>query len=294
MPAPVLGLHHVTSKASDARRTDAFWRRVVGLRRVKQTVNFDNPEVYHLYFGDALGRPGSLVTHFPFPGLAPGIRGSGEVGQVTIAIPGADLSRWRAHLAEAGPGQPESVERFGEQVLEFTGPDTEPLALVAGGSAMVALHAVCLVLRETETSADILRFLGFREAAREGATTRFTLPGATRAAHVDLRKAPDLPAATEGAGSVHHVAFAVATEAALSEMRTALLARGLKVTKVYDRDYFRSIYFRTPGGVLFEIATNPPGFTIDEPEDSLGQRLCLPAQHAHLRQRLIASLPPLD
>ena len=295
MPQSVLGLHHVTTKASDPRRADRFWRQVMGLSRVKQSVNFDNPSVYHLYFGDAAGTPGSLITYFPSPGLAAGRRGSGEVGSVAFAMGQGELDDWQARLSAAGIKGLRQTQRFGERRLEFRAPDGDGFALLAGApNRQPALHGVELVLKEVRATGEILRFMGYRESGSEGAVTRFSLPGATRAAHVDLRAAPEMPAAEEGAGSVHHVAFAVASDPALREMRKALLARGLGVSEIYDRDYFRSIYFRTPGGVLFEIATNPPGFAIDEPKDALGRRLCLPAQHANLRAQLEASLVPLD
>lgn len=308
MPLPILGLHHVTSKSSDPRGTDRFWRDVMGMRRVKQTVNFDNPKVYHLYFGDEAGHPGTVMTYFPFPGLERGTSGTGEVSQVSFSVPKGALDLWEARLEAAGAAEVVRDEAFGMPCLDFDAPDGDRFRLVedlgdrrvpwphsaAGRNAVRGFHGVSLTLAETETTEAILDAFGYREVARDGRVTRWALPKHNGAGVVDLDLRPDLERAEEGAGSVHHVAFAVRDRAAQAEVRDAMLAAGHRVTHVYDRNYFFAIYFRTPGGVLFEVATGEPGFDADEPLTDLGGSLKLPAQHEHLRADLEQSLVPLD
>jgi glyoxalase family protein len=302
------GLHHVTSLAADARATDAFFRRVLGLRRVKKTVNFDAPDIYHLYYGDAVGRPGSVMTYFPFPHIARRRPGTGEVGTTAFAVPRGALAFWLDRLQAAGVRGLQRGERFGEQVLAFHGPDGDEFALVesdddrtpftgAGIGAAAAIrgfHSVALRLREAGPTAELLRFMGYEPVARDGGVMRLARAGGKGAHILDIEEVPDAPEARAGAGSVHHVAFAVPGRAAQAAVRAALLAAGWQVTPQIDRDYFWAIYFRSPGGVLFEIATNEPGFTRDEDPDHLGEALKLPAQHAHLRARLEQSLVPLE
>ena len=301
MPLPILGLHHVTSKSSDPRGTDRFWRQGLGLRRIKQTVNFDNPSVYHLYYGDAVAAPGSVMTYFPFPGLARGSRGTGEVSAVAFAVPVGSLDFWEARLGAAGAGDVMSDTWFGEAGLSFTAPDSDAFCLVeSAGLAhsentdIAGLRGVTLRLADIGSTAEILTEFGYRSAGIEGNASRYQLPNAKTGDVVDLIADPPAPKAVEGAGSVHHVAFGVGDLADQDRVRSAMLAMGQKVTGVRDRDYFQSIYFRTPGGVLFEVATEGPGFAVDEDMAHLGETLKLPAQHAHLRARLEAELVPLD
>lgn len=303
MLTQILGLHHVTSIASDARANDAFYTRTLGLRRVKKTVNFDAPEVYHLYFGDRTGTPGTVMTSFPFPNAAPRRPGTGETGEVVFAIPPGTADHWAERL---GMDNAQIGAAFGETRVTFTGPDGESLALVeaedarvpwtaavAEGHALRGFHSVALHLAETGPTADLLRLMGYEQTGRDGAAIRMTVQGGP-ANHIDLHAMPDTPKAREGAGSVHHIAFAVENRARQLEVREALVEAGMRVTQVIDRDYFWSIYFRTPGGVLFEVATNDPGFTRDEDVAHLGEALKLPAQHAHLRETLEKKLAPLD
>jgi glyoxalase family protein len=308
MTLPIRGLHHVTSKSSDPRGTDRFWREVMGLRRVKQTVNFDNPKVYHLYFGNEAGEAGTVMTYFPFPNLDRGQRGTGEVSLVTFAVPHGVLDLWEARLESAGAGDVMRDEAFGQACLDFDAPDGDRFRLVEvegdarapwpgsalGRQAIRGFSGVTLTLAETGTTAEVLEAFGYRETASEGSVTRWTLPGHNGAGVVDLDLRPDLPKAVEGAGSVHHVAFAVADRAAQDRVREAMLAAGHRVTHVYDRNYFYAIYFRTPGGVLFEVATHDPGFDADEPLTTLGSALKLPPQHERMREMLEDSLVPLD
>ncbi|WP_373355386.1 ring-cleaving dioxygenase [Pseudoroseicyclus sp. CXY001] len=286
------GLHHVTSIASDPRRNDAFFTDKLGLRRVKKTVNFDAPDVYHLYFGDQAGSPGTIWTSFPFPDARAGTVGNGTTVRTSFAVAKDALDYWEAVLG----GRRDST--FGVSRLVFEGPDGEGLALAAeadgDGPEIRSLHSVTLSLADTGPEAEILSLMGWEEVAEEGGERLFSAPGEARGKSVILAGRPDAPRAREGAGSVHHVAFRVADDAGQEAARQALSDAGYGVTEVRDRQYFRSIYFRTPGGVLFEIATDGPGFDADEPAETMGQALKLPGQHEHMRDRLEDELVPLD
>ena len=306
MPDTIKGLHHVTALASSAARNNAFFTGTLGLRRVKKTVNFDAPDVYHLYYGDEAGTPGSVMTYFPFPHARRGRAGSGEVSTTAFAVPEGTLDAWEARLGEAGVPGLERVNTFGENRLLFQGPDGDGLALVeadddrapwtgngiGADTALRGFHSVELRLRDTGPTADLLGLMGYQEECRQGNVTRFVLPTHNGAGTVDLAQV-DAPQADQGAGSVHHIAFAVDDRAAQLQIRQALTEAGAQITPVIDRDYFWAIYFRSPGGVLFEIATNEPGFDRDEDLAHLGEALKLPQQHAHLRADLERRLEPL-
>ena len=303
----IKGLHHVTSLASGAAQNNDFFTNTLGLRRVKKTVNFDAPDVYHLYYGDEVGTPGSVMTYFPFPGAARGRAGVGEVGTTAFAVPKGSLKAWADRLATLGVTGLSSGTRFGENVLTFDGPDGDGFALVEseddrapwtgnGISEDIAIrgfHSAAMRLRDGGASAELLKFMGYEEVDRDGDVTRFAVPGGNGADVIDIETVPDAPAAQQGAGSVHHIAFAVENRARQLEVREALMDTGYQVTPVIDRDYFWAIYFRTPGGVLFEVATNEPGFDRDEDTAHLGEALKLPSQHAHLRDRLERVLEPI-
>jgi glyoxalase family protein len=304
----IQGLHHVTSMASDARANNAFFTDTLGLRRVKKTVNFDAPEVYHLYYGDEHGTPGSIMTYFPFPDIGRRQKGAGEVGQTVFAVPEGALAYWGARLERQGAGGLAEDVRFGARRLNLTGPDGDEFVLVEaedgrapwthGGvpaeAAIRGFHGVSLRLREPGATAELLRYMGYEEAEKEGEVTRFVRPDGNGAAVVDIEALPGSSRAGPGAGSVHHVAFAVPDRATQLEVRRGLLDTGYQVTPVIDRDYFWSIYFRTPGGVLFEVATNEPGFDRDEDAAHLGEALKLPKQHAHLRGWLEEHLEAIE
>jgi glyoxalase family protein len=309
MLAAIEGLHHVTSMAADARATDAFFTRTLGLRRVKKTVNFDAPDVYHLYYADGAGTPGSVMTFFPFPHIARRRRGTGEVGTTAFSVPPGALPFWAERLPRAGAANLASGARFGEAAIAFDGPDGDEFALIetpddarapwdAGGipaeAAIRGFHSVSLRLADAAPTADLLRFMGFAEAERDGSVTRLLRAGGNGAHRIDLETVADAPPARAGAGSVHHVAFAVPDRSAQAEVRRALAAQGVEVTPQIDRDYFWAIYFRSPGGVLFEIVTEEPGFARDEDPARLGESLRIPAQHAHLRERIERILVPLE
>ncbi len=301
MLTQINGLHHVTTIGSDAAAIDRFWTGLLGLRRVKKTVNFDAPDVYHLYYGDGMGHPGTAMTYFPFPDAARGRPGTGEVGEVRLAIPEGAAGFWAERLGAGIEDDP-----FGAPSVAVAAPDGDAFRLVeaddprlpyagtvAADHAIRGFHSVLATLSDPGGTADLLRFMGYEEAERAGPVTRLVRPGG-RAHVIDLVAAPDRPAAVQGAGSVHHIAFSVETRARQLEVREALVDRGVQVTPPIDRDYFWAIYFRSPGGILFEVATDEPGFDRDEDPAHLGEALKLPAQHAHLRDRLEKRLAPLD
>lgn len=304
----IKGLHHVTLLASSARDTNLFFTQVLGLRRVKKTVNFDAPDVYHLYYGDGAGTPGSVMTYFPFAQSARGRRGAGEVGVTAFAIPPGSSAAWADRLATFDVANLAADTRFGAARLLFDGPDGERLALVeahgdtrapwtgngvAGDIAIRGFHGAELTLRDSGATAELLGFMGYRATDRADGLTRWRLPQGNGADVIDLRTLPGAAPATQGAGAVHHIAFAVDNRARQIEVREALKDADWQVTPVIDRDYFWAIYFRTPGGVLFEVATTEPGFARDEASDELGRALKLPSRHEHLRARLERTLEPI-
>lgn len=256
MTQPIQGVHHVTSLASSARGVDSFFTRILGLRRVKKTVNFDAPDVYHLYYGNGLGTPGTVITHFPFEGAKRGRPGTGEVSVTAFSVPLGSLAGWRDRFLGAAVQNLREDVHFGQNRLLFPGPDGEVLALVesadsrapwTGGGvdadmAIRGFHSVMLRLADTAPTAQILAFLGYTETQREGETLRMTLPDNNGAGIVDLEISA-LPMAVQGAGSVHHVAFAVADRATQDTLRANLTKAGMGVTPAIDRDYFtRSIF----------------------------------------------------
>lgn len=303
----IRGLHHVTSLAASAPQNNSFFTKTLGLRRVKKTVNFDAPDVYHLYYGDEVGAPGSVMTYFPFPDIARGRPGVGEVGETVFSVPEGSLPFWIERLEREGVEGLKSDEAFGERRLHFAGPDGDGFALVEARDARPAwtkagigedhairgFHSASLRLRDDGATAELLKFMGYEQIDKAEGARRFAVPNGNGADFVDVETLPNIAPARQGAGSVHHLAFAVPDRAAQLEVRKALLDTGYQVTPVIDRDYFWAIYFRTPGGVLFEIATNEPGFDRDEHAAHLGAALKLPKQHEHLRGQLEKFLEPI-
>ncbi len=305
----IKGLHHMTSIASDAAENNAFFTQALGLRRVKKTVNFDAPEVYHLYYGDEVGSPGSVMTYFPFRNARRGRKGTGEVGETVFSVPEGTLGFWTDRLATFDAANMAQTEHFGEKRLQFETADGEGFALaevrddprpgwtgngVSADHAIHGFHAATMRLQDNGAMAELLGFMGYDKVDAQGDVTRFAVAEGTGANTIDLAAMPDAQQAEQGAGSVHHIAFAVENRAAQLEVRRALLDTGYQVTPVIDRDYFWAIYFRTPGGVLFEVATNEPGFDRDEDRATLGEALRLPTQHEHLRPFLEEHLQPLE
>ena len=304
----IKGLHHVTSLARDARENNAFFTNVLGLRRVKKTVNFDAPDVYHLYYGDGAGSPGTVMTYFPFPNAGRGRPGVGEVGRTAFSIPTGTASAWVDRLTAFQVDGIAQNERFGQSRVLFDAPDGDRFALVESDDqrspwtgngvsedmAIRGFHSAEMRLRDGVVSGELLQFMGYERFDTEGDVTRYLVPDGNDANIIDVEVLPDAASAIQGAGSVHHIAFAVDNRARQLEVREALIDTGYQVTPVIDRDYFYAIYFRTPGGVLFEVATNEPGFDRDEDTAHLGEALKLPSQHEHLRSRLEAALQPLE
>jgi len=306
------GIHHVTAIAGPARRNVDFFTRLLGLRLVKKTVNFDDPGTYHLYYGDAEGRPGTILTFFPWEDAAPGRVGIGQTQETAFRIPAGSIGYWTQRLVEKGIAHEALVKRFGESVLAFKDPDGMGFALVgvpgaqaepgyAGGEvpaehAIRGFHGVTLMLREAAPTAAILTdVFGFAAAGSEGHVRRYRAAGTSVGGIVDLRSVGDFLPGRMGAGSVHHVAFRAADDAAQAEMAKELAeAHGMHVTEQKDRNYFRSVYFREPGGVLFEIATDQPGFAVDEPVSELGQGLMLPRFLEARRGEIEAVLPKIE
>lgn len=304
----IQGLHHVTSLASGAVANNAFFTKVLGLRRVKKTVNFDNPHVYHLYYGNARGDQGSVMTYFPFEGAKRGTHGTGEVAETNFSVPKGSLDAWQNRLASYDVAEMARDTLFGAARLRFNGPDGDGFALIEtddarphwGGAdiapdmAVRGFQGASIRLADTGAMAELLGFMGYAQQQVEGDTVRFAVENGNGANVIDLQKVAADPA-QQGAGSVHHIAFSVKDRAAQLDIRKALLDTGYQVTPVIDRNYFWAIYFRTPGGVLFEIATDEPGFDHDESRDTLGQALKLPPQHSHLRDVLEAKyLAPIS
>jgi glyoxalase family protein len=288
---PILpGIHHVTAITADPQANLEFYSGTLGLRLVKVTVNFDDPGSYHLYYGDRAGTPGTIMTFFS--GGIRGRRGSGEVSATTFAVPAGSLEFWRERLRAA-----EGL-RFGQPVLRFRDPDGMPLEIVEAGPAkgtnILGFHGATLTLSRSERTAELLTGdMGFRLVASEGNRTRYSADG-DFAGYVDLVQDETLQPSRMGAGVVHHLAFRTPDDANQEGWLAELRARGYRVSPVMDRNYFHSIYFREPGGVLFEIATDPPGFTADQPLEELGTRLVLPSWLEPHRATLEKALPPLQ
>jgi glyoxalase family protein len=305
------GIHHVTAISGSAARNLHFYTRVLGLRFVKKTVNFDDPGTYHFYYGDEVGRPGTILTFFPWEHAAAGRAGVGQTQQTAFRVPLSALGYWTHRFVEKSVAHETLQKRFGEPLLSFTDPDGMSVALVgsagaenepawsAGGvpaeHAIRGLHNVTLMIDDAaRTGAILAGVLGFTEAGRDDAVVRYRASEATGGI-VDLREAPGFLAGRMGRGSVHHVAFRAADDAAQAVMVGKLADHHhLKTTEQLDRQYFRSVYFREPGGVLFEIATDQPGFTVDEPLASLGAALKLPPFLEPRRQQLESVLPALE
>jgi len=290
------GIHHVTSVSGGAQRNVDFYAGTLGLRLVKRTVNFDDPGTWHLYYGDRAGSPGTLITFFPWEGIPDGRPGAGEVAVTSYSTTSSELTAWAdAHALES-----QISERFGSPVLSFRDTDGSRLELVgtagpeAAAPGIAGFHGVTLSVADPEPTARLLtEVLGYESSGEETGRLRFAAPGSAPGRYVELVRPESASVARLGSGSVHHVAFRARDDEQQDEFREALLARRFDVTPVRDRQYFRSIYFREPGGVLFEIATDPPGMLIDEPVETLGSELRLPPWYEPARARIAAALPPI-
>jgi glyoxalase family protein len=303
--APIRGLHHVTAYASDPQRNLDFYTQVLGLRFVKKTVNFDDPGTYHFYFGDDAGSPGTILTFFPWPHAGRGIPGAGETASTAFSVPAGSLDYWHRRLTAEGVLVEAPAPRFDEQVLAFADPDGMRLELVAHADAppttpsrfadvdpshaIRGFFGVTLLERDLAGTAATLALMGFVQTRTEANRIRFEAPGDSLGRSIDILLDPNAPYGRPGAGSVHHIAFRNQDDESQLAWR-ATIEPHLQVTTVQDRTYFHSIYFREPGGVLFEMATDPPGFALDEPLETLGEALRIPAwlepRRASIEQRL--------
>jgi glyoxalase family protein len=304
-------IHHVTAIAGDPARNLEFYARTLGLRFVKKTVNFDDPGTYHFYYGNETGDPGTILTFFAWRHAAPGCGGIGQADETALRIPARSLAYWTQRLAAKGVQHGAAGRRFDQPVLALTDADGLKLALIGieGAEAQSAwsngeipaehairgVHGVTLLLRDAAPTAAILTDVAGHElAGRDGATFRYRAAAGTGGV-VDIRVATGLLAGRVGRGSVHHIAFRAKDDAQQAGMVRKLVdTHGLQVTEQKDRKYFRSVYYREPGGALFEIATDGPGFAVDEPLAKLGTELKLPAFLEPTRSEIEAALPRLD
>lgn len=310
MTSKIPGIHHVTAIAGDPQRNLDFYTGVLGLRLVKLTVNYDDPHTYHLYFADDEGSPGTILTFFPWPGAPRGRPGTGQATVTSFSVPDGALGFWTERLKSRGIPFDGPASRFEEEFVRFADPDGLALELVAhakgetgetrdygpvpAGFAVRGFFGVTLSEEGYErTSALLTGTLGFRVAAETGNRFRYEAEAIGAGAVVDVLCLPYGQRGHVAAGTVHHVAWRTPSAREQVEWRKRLVGAGYDVTPVIDRLYFRSIYFREPGGVLFEIATDPPGFSVDEPADRLGSRLMLPARLESRRPELEKVLPPL-
>jgi glyoxalase family protein len=311
MNSPILGLHHVTAIAGDPQTNVDFYVGVLGLRLIKKTVNFDDPSTYHLYYGDGVGSPGTVMTFFPWPGVRRGTLGSGQTSTTAFAVPEDSLEFWRQRLEESLV-RAEDIERFGVPGLAFADPEGLRLELLAsvrpgdgrepwGGSSVPAEHAirgfdgVTLLHADSDATEHLLvETMGFRKAAIDGQRTRYESGDGGSGTFVDLLYDPNASPGRVAGGSVHHIAFRNADDDAQAEWQNHLFEAGYPTTEVKDRMYFHSIYFREPGGVLFELATDDPGFAADESVEKLGTELRLPPWFESARDRIERSLPDLE
>jgi glyoxalase family protein len=308
MNASLPGIHHVTAVTADAQKNIDFYCGLLGLRLVKLTVNFDDPQSYHLYYGDERGSPGTIMTFFAWPGAPRGRIGPPQVTVTSFATHAGALAFWSERLREHQVAIDCESNHFGEPVLSFTDPDGMKLAIVGvskiGGQtatgdlprerALHGFHSVTICEEGYEKTARLLTdVMSFRLESSEGNRFRYRSSVGTLASVVDLVCSPDARHGALGAGIVHHVAFRTPDDANQQSWRHELVRLGYNVSPVMDRTYFHSIYFREPGGVLFEIATDKPGFAVDEPADALGTSLKLPVQYEPYRSQLDKLLPKL-
>lgn len=307
----ILGLHHITAIAGDAQRNYDFYTKVLGLRLVKKTVNFDDPGTYHFYYGNETGTPGTILTFFPWARVKPGQAGTGMATHIDYSVPAGSLEFWNDRLEQNRVHHDEPAEKFGEQYLSFTDPDGLQLNLVVPSTtddrtawitdevkedtAIKGFHGVTLTLKNIEATAAILTdIFGYKLLKQEGNVYRYVTDAVDNAAIVDLVEMPDGVPGIVAGGANHHVAFRVKNDDILMRFREKVVARGLYITEKIDRNYFYSLYFREPGGVLFEIASDNPGFATDETVSELGTHLMLPPQYEGERKTIEMVLPKLE
>jgi glyoxalase family protein len=312
MENKILGLHHITAIAGDAKRNFNFYANILGLRFIKKTVNFDDPGTYHFYFGDETGSAGTILTFFPWgEGIPQGRRGSGMATEIGYSVPKGSLEFWVERFEKYNVIYNKPAERFGERYLTFLDPDGLKLELIEANTpdirnpwetaevkadvATRGFHNVTITLNTISGTADILtEVFGYRLISQESNRYRYATDAVENAAIVDLVELKDEKRGHVANGTVHHVAFRVQNDEILMHFREKIAARGLNITPQIDRNYFHSLYFREPGGVLFEIATDNPGFLVDETLEELGKNLKLPAQYESRREDIEAHLVPIN
>lgn len=311
MDNKILGLHHITAIANNAQRNHDFYTKVLGLRLVKKTVNFDDPGTYHFYYGDEQGTPGTILTFFPWETIGQGYTGSGMATNIGYSVPDGSLDFWADRFKQFNVKHENIDQRFGEQYLSFSDPDGLKLDLIVPANvderigwqtndviknvATKGFHSVTLTVKNLTPTAFILTdILGYTLLKQEGNRYRFVTDAIANASIVDIIEAPNLPVGRGAAGTNHHVAFRVKDDNILMEYREKIAGKGLGITQKIDRDYFFSLYFREPGGILFELATDNPGFTKDEALKDLGTSLKLPKQYEANRKRIEQVLPAIQ
>jgi glyoxalase family protein len=307
----IMGIHHITAIAGDAQRNYDFYTKVLGLRFVKKTVNFDDPQTYHFYFGDEMGTPGTILTFFPWPQVKQGKPGAGMVTEIGYSVPEGSLAFWKKRFEDAGVRHDEISERFGEKQLPFQDPDGLWLTLIEAkqkdsrngwvtsetdaGSAIKGFHTAVITLNNiNDTAAILTEVFGYKLADQDRNMYRFQTDAVENAALIDLLEEPNAPGGINAGGTNHHIAFRVKDEETQMTLRNKIVDRGLYITEKINRDYFFALYFREPGGVLFEIATDNPGFATDETVESLGSSLQLPDRYKPFRDKIEKALPELQ
>ncbi|PZQ44122.1 MAG: ring-cleaving dioxygenase [Micavibrio aeruginosavorus] len=304
------GIHHITAIASDPKRNFDFYTKVLGLRFIKKTVNYDDPSTYHFYFADKVGTPGTVLTFFPHPDLPKGRAGTGQAVEIVFAVPKTALSFWVNRFHELGIEYQGPEKHFDETVVRIQDPDGLMLEFVGVDNlsddtlwttddigpdvAIRGFHSVSLWVEDQAKTAKLLTSqLGFKLVGSDGSRYRYAASGNGLGRIVDLREIPGMWKGAPGAGTIHHVAWRVGDDEAELKVREGLEGEGMRLTQVIDRNYFHSVYFREPNGVLFELATDNPGFDIDETVETLGQELKLPSKYEQHRDAIAAALPTL-
>lgn len=310
MEKKILGLHHITAIAGDAQRNYDFYTKVLGLRLVKKTVNFDDPQTYHFYFGDGVGTPGSILTFFPWPRVKQGKNGAGMATGIGYSVPEGSLEFWKERFEKFNVPHNGISKKFGEDFLAFQDPDGLHLELIVPANkdertpwerdqikskvALKGFHNVTLTLNDHKATAEILTgIFGYELEGTENNLYRFRTNAVENAAVVDIFEDSKAERGQNAGGTNHHVAFRVKDEETLMAFREKVMKKGLQITEKIDRDYFFSLYFREPGGVLFEIATDNPGFATDETVEGLGSSLQLPDRYKGARAQIEKALPEL-
>jgi glyoxalase family protein len=311
MENKILGIHHITAIAGDAQRNYDFYTKVLGLRLVKKTVNFDDPGTYHFYYGDEVGTPGSILTFFPWENVHKGRVGTGMATEIGYSVPKGSLDFWTNRFRQLNVKHAEAAERFGEAYVSFEDPDGLLLNLIVSDTddnrkpwttndvkedaATKGFHSVVLTVRKLEPTAKVLTdIFGYKLLSQQGNRYRFVTDANATANVVDIVEEPNGNYGHNAGGTNHHVAFRAKDDNIMMEFREKIVSAGLNITEKIDRNYFYSLYFREPGGVLFEIASDNPGFATDEPVSELGTHLMLPPQYENYRSRIEEWLPVLN